>query len=71
MDTVLLAKVMLKQDMMIVFGGNAVIKITKNISFALTDCQKTVGTITHAEGVSGEGVYNAGYFIMYNGKDFR
>ena len=50
------------------FGGNAVIKINRNTSFALTDCQKTVGTITHAEGVSGEGVYNAGFFIMYNGK---
>ena len=50
------------------FGGNAVIRINKNTSFALTDCQKTVGTITHAEGVSGEGVYNAGFFIMYNGK---
>ena len=49
-------------------GGNAVIRINKNTSFALTDCQKTVGTITHAEGVSGEGVYNAGFFIMYNGK---
>ena len=50
------------------FGGNAVIRINENTSFALTDCQKTVGTITHAEGVSGEGVYNAGFFIMYNGK---
>ena len=50
------------------FGGNAVIRINKNTSFALTDCQKTLGTITHAEGVSGEGVYNAGFFIMYNGK---
>ena len=49
-------------------GGNAVIKITKNISFALTDCQETVGTITHKAGVSGEGVYNAGNFNMYNGK---
>ena len=49
-------------------GGNAVIRINENTSFALTDCQKTVGTITHAEGVSGEGVYNAGFFIMYNGK---
>ena len=50
------------------FGGNAVIRINENTSFALTDCQKTVGTITHAKGVSGEGVYNAGFFIMYNGK---
>ena len=49
-------------------GGNAVIKINKNISFALTDCQETVGTITHKAGVSGEGVYNAGKFTMYNGK---
>lgn len=30
------------------FGGNAVIRINENTSFALTDCQKTVGTITHA-----------------------
>jgi len=50
------------------FGGNAVIKINRNISFALTDCQETVGTITHQAGVSGEGVYNAGKFTMYNGK---
>ena len=49
-------------------GGNAVIKINQNISFALTDCQETVGTITHKAGVSGEGVYNAGKFTMYNGK---
>ena len=50
-------------------GGNAVIKIiNRNISFALTDCQETVGTITHKAGVSGEGVYNAGKFTMYNGK---
>lgn len=50
-------------------GGNAVIKIiNRNISFALTDCQETVGTITHKVGVSGEGVYNAGKFTMYNGK---
>ena len=49
-------------------GGDAVIKIINGISFALTDCQKTVGTITHAKGVSGEGVYNLGFFIMYNGK---
>lgn len=49
-------------------GGNAVIKINSSISFALTDCQETVGTITHKAGVSGEGVYNAGKFTMYNGK---
>ena len=49
-------------------GGNAVIKINPNISFALTDCQETVGTITHKAGVSGEGVYNVGKFTMYNGK---
>ena len=49
-------------------GGNAVIKINNSISFALTDCQETVGTITHKAGVSGEGVYNAGNFTMYNGK---
>ena len=49
-------------------GGNAVIKINNSISFALTDCQETVGTITHKAGVSGEGVYNAGKFTMYNGK---
>ena len=54
-------------------GWNAVIKINSGTTFTLTDCQDKVGTITHAkdpysEGVyKGEGVYNAGKFIMYNG----
>ena len=54
-------------------GWNAVIKINGGTTFTLTDCQDKVGTITHAndpysEGVyKGEGVYNAGEFIMYNG----
>ena len=53
---------------------NAVIKINDGTTFTLTDCQNKVGTITHAndpqsKGVyKGEGVYNAGKFIMYNGK---
>ena len=53
---------------------NAVIKINDGTTFTLTDCQNKVGTITHAndpqsKGVyKGEGVYNAGEFIMYNGK---
>ncbi len=46
-------------------GNNAVI-IIKNNDFTLTDCKGT-GTITHQEGVSGEGVYNDGRFFMYNG----
>ena len=54
-------------------GWNAVIKIKADTTFTLTDCKDEVGTITHAndpysEGVyKGEGVYNAGKFIMYNG----
>ena len=50
------------------YGWNAVIKINSGTTFTLTDCQETVGTITHKAGVSGEGVYNAGKFTMYNGK---
>ena len=51
-------------------GNNAVIKINKGTRFWLTDCKTPdkVGKITHAEGASGEGVYNAGTFYMYNGK---
>ncbi len=51
-------------------GNNAVIKINKGTQFWLTDCKTPdkVGKITHAEGASGEGVYNAGTFYMYNGK---
>ena len=51
-------------------GNNAVIKINKGTKFWLTDCKTPdkVGKITHAEGASGEGVYNAGTFYMYNGK---
>ena len=47
-------------------GNNAVIIIKSNVDFTLTDCKGT-GTITHQEGVSGEGVYNDGRFFMYNG----
>ena len=47
-------------------GNNAVIIIKSNVDFTLTDCKGT-GTITHQEGVSGEGVYNEGRFFMYNG----
>ena len=47
-------------------GNNAVIIIIKNVDFTLTDCKGT-GTITHKQGVSGEGVYNEGRFFMYNG----
>ena len=47
-------------------GNNAVIIIKNNVDFTLTDCKGT-GTITHQEGVSGEGVYNDGRFFMYNG----
>ena len=47
-------------------GNNAVIIIIKNNDFTLTDCKGT-GTITHKQGVSGEGVYNDGRFFMYNG----
>ncbi len=46
-------------------GNNAVI-IIQNVDFTLTDCKGT-GTITHQEGVSGEGVYNKGRFFMNNG----
>ena len=46
-------------------GNNAVI-IIKNVDFTLTDCKGT-GTITHKQGMSGEGVYNEGRFFMYNG----
>ena len=37
-------------------NGECCYKNNQNISFALTDCQETVGTITHKAGVSGEGV---------------
>ena len=47
-------------------GNNAVIIIKNNVDFTLTDCKGT-GTITHKQGVSGEGVYNDGRFFMYNG----
>ena len=47
-------------------GNNAVIIIRKNVDFTITDCKGT-GTITHKQGVSGEGVYNEGRFFMYNG----
>ena len=47
-------------------GNNAIIIIKSNVDFTLTDCKGT-GTITHQEGVSGEGVYNEGRFFMYNG----
>ena len=47
-------------------GNNAVIKINQDVTFTLTDCKGT-GTITHKQGVSGEGVYNDGRFFMYNG----
>ena len=46
-------------------GNNAVI-IIQNVDFTLTDCKGT-GTITHQEGVSGEGVYNKGRFFMNKG----
>ena len=46
-------------------GNNAVI-IIQNVDFTLTDCKGT-GTITHKQGVSGEGVYNDGRFFMNNG----
>ena len=50
-------------------GGNAVIRINENTSFApLRIVRKTVWNYYSCERSSGEGVYNAGFFIMYNGK---
>ena len=52
MDTALLARLKSYYDQN---GNNAVIIIKNNVDFTLTDCKGT-GTITHKQGVSGEGV---------------
>ena len=43
------------------------IKVAEGKSLTVTDCQKTVGKITHAEGRGGSGIENCGTFTLWNG----
>lgn len=43
------------------------IKVAEGKSLTVTDCQKTVGKITHAEGRGGSGIENCGTFTLWKG----
>ena len=43
------------------------IKVAEGKSLTVTDCQKTVGKITHAEGRGGSGIENRGTFTLWKG----
>ena len=43
------------------------IDVAEGKSLTVTDCQKTVGKITHAEGRGGSGIENRGTFTLWKG----
>ena len=47
--------------------GYDVIRVNEGASLATTDCQKTVGEITHAENATGRGIGNYGTLALWNG----
>ena len=48
-------------------NGKDVISVTSRMNFAITDCQKNVGKITHNNGETGRGIFNHGIFTLWNG----
>lgn len=48
-------------------AGANVISVVSDASLAITDCQKTVGKITHNPGATGRGIYNGGNLTLWNG----
>ena len=44
------------------------IKVAKNTTLIITDCQKVAGKITHAQYKTGRGIMSLGTLILYNGE---
>ena len=44
------------------------IKVEKNMTLIITDCQKVAGKITHAQYKTGRGIMSLGTLILYNGE---
>ena len=44
------------------------IKVAKNMTLIITDCQKVAGKITHAQYKTGRGIMSSGTLILYNGE---
>ena len=44
------------------------IKVAKNTTLIITDCQKEAGKITHVAGEKGRGIYSQGNLSLYNGE---
>ena len=44
------------------------IKVAKNTTLIITDCQKEAGKITHAQDKTGRGIMSLGTLILYNGE---
>ena len=43
------------------------IKVQSGKTLEITDCQETVGEISHASGATGRGIYNDGTLVLWNG----
>lgn len=48
--------------------GVDAIKVAKNTTLIITDCQNEVGKITHAKDDTGRGIMSLGTLILYNGE---
>ena len=49
-------------------AGADAIKVVKNTTLIITDCQKVAGKITHVAGEKGRGIYSRGNLSLYNGE---
>ena len=49
-------------------AGADAIKVAKNTTLIITDCQKVAGKITHVAGEEGRGIYSQGNLSLYNGE---
>lgn len=49
-------------------AGADAIKVVKNTTLIITDCQNVAGKITHVAGEKGRGIYSLGNLSLYNGE---